>query len=635
MEINIKVSRESTKRWSVFETMVVGLEALWLDNDNKEVKPASRSEWGDWIAATRTRNYVLGDPLLDWLSTHGSKNGFVQDRDYPGYDPRTDFTEFIFSQGRLFEEAVMAQIESLAPVTRIASNPYAARDLEVSIQTTHAMRDGAAIIYQGVLRNPETKTYGTPDLLVRSDVLAKLFPEQADAIEITQGAPGIGNLSQHYCVVDIKFTALHLTGSGTLMNVGSAPAYKVQVFLYNSALGRIQGFTPSNGFVIGRSWQVRKGRQTMRGSSCMERLGIIPMDTTVGRNMRIDDAAREAVDWVRRVRSQGKEWALYPEPSVPELYPNMGNSQDSPWHQAKTEIGKELQELTLLWNVGITARSYAHSQGVTRWNDPRLSAEVVGMNPGKKLETLDHILQVNREAGSTIVLPLTIESAREQWLPERPLEFYVDFESVSDLNDDFSKMPERAGTPMVFMIGCGHVERGEWVFRQFTTSLLTHSEERRILEEWFAYMATVRETIDPKGSLPLIFHWSPAERMSLAAEYNSVAVRHPDIEWPELAWFDFYTEVMTAEPVVVKGAMDFGLKSIAKAFKSHGFVDTLWKEGPADGLGAMVGAFWCHETAIQSGGSMLDDQLMHQIGDYNEVDCLVMMEAINYLRKAH
>ena len=152
------------------------------------------------------------------------------------------------------------------------------------------------------------------------------------------------------------------------MNVGSAPAYKVQVFLYNSALGRIQGFTPSNGFVIGRSWQVRKGRQTMRGSSCMERLGIIPMDTTVGRNMRIDDAAREAVDWVRRVRSQGKEWALYPEPSVPELYPNMGNSQDSPWHQAKTEIGKELQELTLLWNVGITARSYAHSQGVTRWN---------------------------------------------------------------------------------------------------------------------------------------------------------------------------------------------------------------------------------------------------------------------------
>lgn len=615
--------------------MVIGLEALWLDNDNKEINPTSRSEWGEWIAATRTRNYVLGDPLLDWLAMHGSPKGFVQDRDYPGYDVRTDFTQLIFAQGRLFEEAVMEQIESLAVVKRISSDPYAVRDLDVSIQTAQAMRDGAEIIYQGVLRNPDTKTYGTPDLLVRSDILAKLFPEQAGAIDIGHGAPGIGNMSQHYCVVDIKFTALHLTGSGTLMNVGSAPAYKVQVFLYNAALGRIQGFTPLNGFVIGRSWQVRKGRQMIRGTSCIERLGIIPMDTTVGRNMHIDDAARDAVDWVRKVRNEGRNWSVHPTPSVPELYPNMGNSQDSPWHQAKGEIAKELQELTLLWNVGITARSYAHAQGVTKWTDPKLSAEVVGMTPGKKFETLDQILQVNRDQGSIIVSPRTIESARDQWLPEKPLEFYVDFESVSDLNDDFSKMPERAGTPMIFMIGCGHMERGEWVFRQFTASLLTPSEERRILEEWFAHMATVKDAIDPEGPLPLIFHWSPAERMSLAAEYNSVASRHPDIEWPELAWFDFYTEVMTAEPVVVKGAMDFGLKSIAKAFKSHGFVDTLWKEGPADGLGAMVGAFWCHESASQGSGSMLDNELMHQIGDYNEVDCLVMMEAINYLRQEH
>ena len=92
---------------------------------------------------------------------------------------------------------------------------------------------------------------------------------------------------------------------------------------------------------------------------------------------------------------------------------------------------------------------------------------------------------------------------------------------------------------------------------------------------------------------------------------------------------------MTAEPVVVKGAMDFGLKSIARAFQSHGFIGTLWKEGPADGLGAMVGAFWCHQEASQGSVSMHDSLLMHQIGDYNEVDCLVMMEAINYLRREH
>ena len=248
---------------------------------------------------------------------------------------------------------------------------------------------------------------------MRSDVLAKLFPEQANAIDMNQGSPGIGILCHHYCIVDIKFTALHLTGTGTLMNIGSAPAYKVQVFLYNSALGRIQGFTPANGFVIGRSWQIRKGRQTIRGSSCMEKLGIISMDTTVGRNMQIGDAASDAIDWVRKARSEGDRWSLYPEPSVPELYPNMGNGQDSPWHRAKSEIAQELQELTLLWNVGITARSHAHSQGITRWTDPRLSAEIVGMTSEEKIETLNRILQVNQGRGLASVLPHRIEAARE------------------------------------------------------------------------------------------------------------------------------------------------------------------------------------------------------------------------------
>ena len=615
--------------------MVVGLEALWLDNGNKEVNPTSRSEWDDWIAATRTRNYVLGDPLLDWLSIYGAKHGFVPDTEYQGYDPRTDFTEFIFAQGRRFEDVVMEQIESLVSVTRITSTPFAARDLDVSAKTVEAMGEGAEIIYQGVLRNPETRTYGTPDLLVRSDVLAKLFPGQVNAIVLDQGAPGIGLPSSHYCIVDIKFAALHLTGAGTLMNIGSAPAYKVQVFLYNSALGRIQGFIPANGFVIGRGWQIRKGRQTVRGASCLEKLGIIPMDSTVGRNMHINDAAREAVDWVRKLRRKGNKWDLYPKPSVPELYPNMGNTQDSPWHRAKGDIAQKLQELTLLWNVGVAGRSHAHSQGITRWTDPRLSAETVGIISGERYDTLNRILQVNREQGSPLILPATIKAAREEWGVRRPLEFYVDFESVSDLNDNFNEMPQRAGTSMIFMIGCGYVENGEWVFSQFTTDKLTIHQERRILDEWFAHMAFVKEKIDPDGSPPLIFHWSPAERLSLVAEYNSVAHRHPDIVWPELAWFDFYTQVMLAEPVVVKGAMDFGLKSIVKAFNSHGFVDTLWRDGPADGLGAMIGAFWCDQKAREEGGSMRSNALMQQISDYNEVDCLVMMEAINYLRKEH
>jgi hypothetical protein len=41
----------------------------------------------------------------------------------------------------------------------------------------------------------------------------------------------------------------------------------------------------------------------------------------------------------------------------------------------------------------------------------------------------------------------------------------------------------------------------------------------------------------------------------------------------------------------VTGAFGFGLKAIARAMAAQGLIETTWEDGPADGLGAMVGAW--------------------------------------------
>ena len=64
-------------------------------------------------------------------------------------------------------------------------------------------------------------------------------------------------------------------------------------------------------------------------------------------------------------------------------------------------------------------------------------------------------------------------------------------------------------------------------------------------------------------------------------------------------------------------------------------IDTVWKDGPVDGLGAMVGAWWCNNKIKNSGEVLSDIELMQQIASYNEVDCKVMMEIVSYLRKHH
>ena len=93
---------------------------------------------------------------------------------------------------------------------------------------------------------------------------------------------------------------------------------------------------------------------------------------------------------------------------------------------------------------------------------------------------------------------------------------------------------------------------------------------------------------------------------------------------------------MRAEPVTVKGALDFGLKSVARAMRRHGLIETEWDDGnPVDGLGAMVGAWRCDDDARRLGVKMGELPLMKSIAHYNEVDCKAIMEIVRYLRANH
>ena len=85
----------------------------------------------------------------------------------------------------------------------------------------------------------------------------------------------------------------------------------------------------------------------------------------------------------------------------------------------------------------------------------------------------------------------------------------------------------------------------------------------------------------------------------------------------------------------MRGALAFGLKEVAKAMHANGLIETLWGDGPVDGLGAMVGAWWCAEESRRTGVPMSRIDLMQDIVCYNEVDCKVMMEIVRYLRENH
>ncbi len=491
------------------------------------------------------------------------------------------------------------------------------------------------MINQGLLRDADTRTYGAPDLLVRSDELQRLFPDAITAESASLAAPDLGSERWHYRVVDIKFTTLGLLVGGQLDNAESAPAYKAQMFVYNRALGRLQGYLPPEGHLLGRGWRQTVKGQTYRGTNCTERLAPVAQDYSLSSGRSLAEAVHAASHWVRRARSEGASWVVLPEPSVDELRPNMANEEDSPWHAAKQRIGQELRELTLLWQVGVEKRRGANEAGVFRWTDSACTSHNVGVTGPKQGPTLQAILDVNLSDNGAPVRPDHIHTAEDEWRPEPPLEFYVDFETVEDLNDDFSRIPQKGGQPLIFMIGCGHIENGEWQYACFTVDELTEACEAAIIDAWFKHLTAVRQRLDPDGDEPRLFHWSHHEPTWLETQYNSAKARHAGNDWPSPRWFDFYTRLMTAEPVVVRGAFEFKLKPVTKAMHELGLVETLWEEGPTDGLGAMVGAWSCAKEAGEHGCMLNETELMQEIIRYNEVDCRAMMEIISYLRQHH
>ncbi len=215
----------------------------------------------------------------------------------------------------------------------------------------------------------------------------------------------------------------------------------------------------------------------------MELLGPCPMDVAIGGGT-LENWVSAATEWIRRVRNEGSTWRVLPEPTVPELWPNMGDVMDFPWHAAKTSIGRSLFDLTRLWQVGPEKRDHAHQAGIKSWKDPRLKPQSLGIRSAKTASTLQSIIEVNRDVDDRPVRPKSIKAVEEEWRQVPPLEFYVDFENLSDLADDFSTIPERGGQPLIFMIGCGHVEEGQWVFRCFVTKDLTEKSEEGIIEDW-------------------------------------------------------------------------------------------------------------------------------------------------------
>jgi hypothetical protein len=440
-----------------------------------------------------------------------------------------------------------------------------------------------------------------PDLLVRSDILAQLCPaafayERPDAATIP--APLLGEAPYHYGVVDIKFTTLQLQHDGEATR--DHLAYKVQNRVYNEALGKTQGYTPPASYLLARDLFRALGRVTHS-------------DPELAR------LASEAAAWLRRVQQEGATWQVLPVPTVPELRPNLKAWQDLKWHAAKREIAVVQHDLTLLPYVGPDRRALAATKGITRWDDPGLSAQVLGLD-GEWGRRVDAVLAANRQAGDKAVFPTRMASNIGNWQQPAAGECFVIVGAVTDQADDFSQLPERGGLPMVYMITWGWLGGdSRWQCEQLVVRDLSLAAEAELKAGCKKKLTRIAEEVGVPLEQLRLFHWGI-----------------PQVPWPDGNWYDLLDNLIYREPVAVRGALGFGLPKVAQALYDLGLIATSLPHMPAEPtapLSAMAGVWSAAEEAAERGWSLEQTPVVQTIGLYAQAACKSMMEIVALLRR--
>jgi hypothetical protein len=656
-----------------------------LITDSGAENPNTPAEWDGWVSPSNMRNYVLGVPVCDWLNRMQDRvdpsdpNWKGDARTESGYDIDLDATKALFKLGNDFEDQVWNYLQPRFDCVQIATYTEVSQ-LSKAVETLDAMRAQREIIYQGVLRDPVTRIFGMPDLLVRADVLPRITAlsgstvvrssisgdlyEHAPELRDSADLPDEPESGWHYRIVDVKASTVELSNRNGTLN--GKKEYKTQLAAYTHGLTRMQGFAPPEAYILARGWK----QGTDSGDNCFDVLAPVPTANFL-------NEAIAAADWIREMRTSGFSglglgphtplWnADTPTPSHPNLRIDKGKSNDCGyWRTAADSLARQQNELTLLPGIRAAPRDNLLTGPpplTNGWRDSNFA-----------LPTPSNLLQKVVYDANTLSSPGILPARGATPAPTYPpsfrtpvcdLEFFVDYEAIqSGAREKFSNFPNKLGdAELIYMIGCGHSINRVWSgFECFVVTDLTQPAEEAIFRQWFNHMRSVSNGQEIASSTPQIIHWDDYERN----RNNSAMLRAGDPAWwypsrpttkqiadgtpvpaNALNLWDIKTDLMNTVPFGVTGAFGWGVKPIAKAMAripaAAGQIG-LWPPSPIEhGLAASMAPLpaWRARTIPLNTRNPADttkfaDQLIEDSRAYNEVDCKIMFDILEYLRSNH
>jgi hypothetical protein len=593
-----------------------------------------------WISASKTRNYLLDDPLVDYLEYNNIYNkddiiSIAKNRKRKYSELNTEktiekdtFLNTILSNGIDFEKDIIIKLKKkyskdIVTIIELNNNDpylkYKIRDPNYSKITFNMMKKGIPIIYQGVLHDEKNKVYGLPDLLIRGDYINKIFDAEIDVY--TKKIESINNYP--YYIVDIKNSNIHLSArSDTILNNINCKPYKGQITIYHKIISDLQEYDTKRAFILPSKWTRKIKNDIFQCANPFDRLGIIDFDSS---DIIYYNLSNEAIKWLKLIRNPTNNLNCN-EPNNLNMYPNMSNQLDGKYKKIKRYLADKNDEITNIWMCGVKQRKNAINNGITKWSDPNLNSSILGIN-GKNSKILDLILEINRSSYKNIY-PDKIKSNLNDWRNRNKLAFYIDFETVNNTvfePREFSKLEinHLNTNDLIFMIGIGYTYNNEWTFKYFLADELNDKSQIILInnmKNYIKYISELNNELEPN-----LYHWSNFEPMIFNKLCNKYNLEQPYYNWTDIL------KMFHEEPIIIKGSFNFSLKNIGKAMYNLGYITTIWDENinVKNGLDAMFQAF----NIYKNKNNLNFEQEIEPIIKYNNIDCKIMWDILNALNE--
>lgn len=542
----------------------------------------------DWMSASQVRYAIQDDLSLVWLNNYGKSHGF--EKDDAGYS----FLQFIGRKSREFEESW--ELRMCPSVVQVGLEPWYVRSAEYLAQTCELMEAGVQAVYQAPLWWGRERIYGTPDFIILRSWLFELFPE----LRVDDGEP------DHYCVVDIKFTTELDVRLDKQVDLTIASA---QVRLYSYMLGQMQGQMPASAYLVTRD----------RISSPIS----VPVSSELGGALDYDLARYR--DAVIDVKVNGARYLPWRDDF---LRPNFSNGKDEPWHEARKVIATEK----------IPGRAPELLYQVSKLDLPRLSMygydsldSILAVDPskvplfslfGSNSDKQFAILRAQRTREPSRVL-------RQIVPPKKPIELFVDYEYVNNLNVDFdAQWPTLDGAEMIFMIGVGWDDEPGWQHRIFAAESETLEGERRMFEQFIEFLGEMGVMDDPKKAA--LYHWTSAEAWQSERAIKRLG-GEVGFELAQIlrSFVDLH-RAFEGGCIGIPGALDYKLKSVAKALSAHDPRFAVeWPGDLCDGLRAMIMGW-----EVLKSQDPFSTPEFPILCEYLQADCFALRQLLRWLRQA-